>query len=146
MLPSYFHDADYFMKSSSSCCSTTAPQHDAATSILHSCYSVLPSASFLLFPLNVTLVIKAKQLHLCVIRPQDMSPDVKLFVFVSFWECNMAFLCFLFVMASILAERCKACFNVDNNTFLLALATIFTKIQAFVLWLIGTLQTKIKIL
>lgn len=102
------------MKSSNSCCSKTAPQHDAATSVLHSWYAILSSTSVPLFPPNVSLVIMATQ---------DMSPEVMVFVLVSFCKLIWLFYVSLGVMASFSLSALSGHggvghFTVDNDTFL----------------------------
>ncbi|XP_061692497.1 serologically defined colon cancer antigen 8 homolog isoform X1 [Syngnathoides biaculeatus] len=62
----------------------TAPQHDAATPMLHSWDGVLRSRTLPLFPADLTLAITAKQLHFSFIRPHVLSPELKIFVLVSF--------------------------------------------------------------
>lgn len=144
----FLHDAVYFMKSSSSCCSKTAPQHDATTSVLHSWYGVLRSTSFPLFPPNVTVVIMAKQLHFSFIRPQDMSPEVKVFVLVSFLQTVIwLFYVSLGVMASFSLSSLSAhvgagLVSLWIMTLSYSFSSIFTRSLAFVLGLISTFRTK----
>ena len=70
------HDAIYFVKCTSPSCSK-APQHDAATPVLHGWDGVLRLASIPLFPPNITIV---KQFYFCFIRPEDISPKSTIFV------------------------------------------------------------------
>ena len=53
---------------------------DAATPVLHSWDGVLQLASLPLFPPNITMIIMAKQLHFCFIRPVDIFPKTKIIV------------------------------------------------------------------
>ena len=68
------------MKCTSPSCSKAPPQHDAATPVLHGWDGVLQLASIPLFPLNITMVIMAKQFYFCFIRPEDISPKSTIFV------------------------------------------------------------------
>ena len=68
------HDAIYFVKCTSPSCSKAPPQHDAATPMPHSWDGVLRLAGLPLFPPNIMMVIMAKQLYFCFIRPEDISP------------------------------------------------------------------------
>jgi hypothetical protein len=74
------HDAIYFVKCISPSCSKAPPQHDAATSVLHGWDGVFRLASLPLFPPNITMVIMAKKLYFCFIRPEDLSPKSTIFV------------------------------------------------------------------
>ena len=66
------HDAIYFVKCTSPSCSKASPQRDAATLMLHDWDSVLQLTNLPLFSPNITMVIMAKQLHFCLIRPEDI--------------------------------------------------------------------------
>ena len=80
MLPQYIyiiflpHDVIYFVKCTNTSCSNVPPQHDAITPMLHSWDGVLRLASLPLFSPNITMVIMAKQIYFCFIRPEDISP------------------------------------------------------------------------
>ena len=74
------HDAIYFVKCTSTSCSKAPTQHDAATPVLHSWDGILWLASLPLFPPNITMVIMAKQLYFCFIRPEDICPKSTIFV------------------------------------------------------------------
>ena len=69
------HDAIYFVKCTSPSCSKAPPQHDAATPVLPGWDGVLRLASLPFFPPNITMVIMAKQLYFCFIRPEDIRPE-----------------------------------------------------------------------
>ena len=109
---------------------------------------VFSGASFPLFPPNVTMVIMAKQFNFSLIRPQDMSPKIKVFVPVCFANCNLAFLCRFWSNGFFLAEwpfspcQYRTRFTVDDDTLLQVSASIFTRSFAFVLGLIRTFPTK----
>jgi hypothetical protein len=60
-------------------------QHDAATPVLHGWDGVLRLASFPIFPPNITMVIMAKQLYFCFIRPEDISLKSMIFVCMLLW-------------------------------------------------------------
>lgn len=60
-----FQYSIYFVQRTSATGSSTYPKHDAATTILDSLYSVLGFQSFNFTPPNLSLVIVAKQFHLC---------------------------------------------------------------------------------
>ena len=99
------HDAIYFVKCTSPSCSKTPPHHDAATPVLHGWDGVLWLASLPLFPPNITMVIMAKQLYFCFIRPEDifstkyeLCPHVQLQTIV--WLLNG---CFGAVASSLLS-------------------------------------------
>ena len=83
-------------------------KHDAAPPVLHSWDDVLRLASFPLFPSNVTLVIMAKQFNFSFIRPQDMSPKIK--VFLSMYICKLIWLFYVAieVMSSTLLQGVSA--------------------------------------
>ncbi|MEQ2191866.1 hypothetical protein XENOCAPTIV_003571 [Xenoophorus captivus] len=85
--------AIYLVKSTSPSSSKTPTQHDAATTVLHSSKAVLRLGSSPPFPSNVAIVIMAKNLNVCIIRPQDMSPEMK--IFVPECICKQYFVCCL---------------------------------------------------
>lgn len=138
--------ATYFMKSSRCWCSKTAPQHDVATSVLHCWTSSSP-----LFPPNVTFVIIAIQLCDRIIRPQDLSPEIKIFelcFFVCFFVFYLQTVIWPFYVSlasflpSSLSAHAKTRFTVNKNTFVPALGSIFTRPLAFVLGLSSSFWTK----
>lgn len=72
MLLQYFY-LMFFPHDAGPSCSKTSPHHDATTMVLHSWDDVPRHAIFLLFPPNVTVVLKAKRFNFSFIRPQYMS-------------------------------------------------------------------------
>ena len=137
------HDDIYFVKWTSPYCSKAPPQHDAATPVLHGWDGVLWLASLPLFPPNITMVIMAKQLYFCFIRPEDISPKGEIFLSMC---CSLDFLWRFWSSGFFLAERpFRLChyrtrFTVDIDTFVPVSSSIFTRSFAVVLGLICTFR------
>ena len=135
------------MKCTSPSCSKAAPQHDAATPMLHGWDGVLRLASLPLFPPDITVVIMAifdssdkRTFHQKV---QSLSPCVVA-------KRSLAFLCWFWSSGFFLAERpFRLCryrtrFTVDIGTFVPVSSSIFTRSFAVVLGLICTVRTKVR--
>ena len=79
-------DIIYFVKCTSPSSSKATPQHDAATHVHHGWDGVLRLASLPIFPLNITMVIMAKQFYLFLFhqtrghfsKKYDLCPHVQL--------------------------------------------------------------------
>ena len=82
----------------------------------------------------------AEEFNLCFVRPQDMSPEIKIFVWLFYGGFEvMAF----FSQSNLLAHGGTGLFfTVDNDTVLPVSASIFTRSFAVVLGLIRTFHTK----
>ena len=102
-----------------------------------------------LFPQNITMVIMAKQLYFCLIRPEDISPKVWSLSPCAVKNHILAFLWLFLSSGFFLAERhFRLCryrtrFTVDIDTFVPVSSSVFTRSFAVVLGLICTFRTKV---
>lgn len=144
----FSHDVIYFLNFPSSTNSKTAPKYIAATPRLQSWNGVSNLTSKHLDLSNVTMVIMAKQPYFSFTRPQDTPHKMKVFVPMCLWKLQCGFLCFFWSNDFFLSDRhFRQCqyslhFTVDNDTVLLATASIFISLLTFVVGSISTCQTK----
>ena len=116
------HDAIYFVKCTSPSCSKAPPQHDAATPVLHGWDGFLWLASLPLFPLNIMMVIMAKQFYFCFIRPEEISPKSMILSPCAVANRSLRFLCRFWSSGFFLAEwpfrlcRYRTLFTVDIDS------------------------------
>ena len=90
--------------------------------VLHGWEGVLRIASLPLFPPNITMVIMAKQLYFCFIRPEDTSQKVRSLSPCAAANCSLAFLRRFWCSVFFLAEWpfrlgwYRTRFTVDKDT------------------------------
>lgn len=85
------HDAINFVKCPSPFSHKTLPQHDSATAVLHTWASVLRLPTFPIFPVNVTMILKARCLAFVSELKTKMcsSQNTKLISFLSGMNLTM---------------------------------------------------------
>ena len=98
------HVAINFVKCTSPSSSKAPLQHDADTPVLHGWDGALHLASRPLFPPNITMVIIAKQLYFCLIRPEDTSQKVRSLSPCAVASRSLAFLWRVWCSGFFLAE------------------------------------------
>ena len=149
------HDAIYFVKCTSPCCSTAPPKHDAATPVLHGWDGVLRLASLPLLPPNITMVIISifisSDQRIFLQKVQSLSPcafaNRSLVLEQWLLPCWAAFQ----VMLSGISWYKTLTFTVDIDIFVPVSSSIFTVhlciftgSLAVVLGLICTFRTKVR--